>query len=200
MSQKQEMITGPTRGDEARANLRNQAAQDKADKKIAAETARREAREDTQRAEDNALWEESQRSQPTSPPSDTTPSNPSPSNPSPSTPPNSSSPSPSNPRSDSGIGKAQQRRKDERAKITNTKQRRADAEAKGLSMGDWKSGVKGNGASAPASSSPGEKIIGAAQQRRKDQRAKITNTKQRRADAKAKGLSLAEWKAGVKGK
>jgi len=56
MSEKQQMLSGPTRGNEARSNLLNQAQQNKADKKIAAETARREAREDDIRGQQDAKY------------------------------------------------------------------------------------------------------------------------------------------------
>ena len=57
MSAPQQMISGPTRGDEARRMVMQQAETEAADKKIAAETSRREAREDAIRAEDRAYYE-----------------------------------------------------------------------------------------------------------------------------------------------
>ena len=57
MSTPQEMVTGPTRGNEARSMIMQQAQQQEADEKIAAETARREAREDSIRAEDRSYYE-----------------------------------------------------------------------------------------------------------------------------------------------
>jgi len=57
MSAPQQMVSGPTRGDEARRMVMEQAETEAADKKIAAETARREAREDAIRAEDRAYYE-----------------------------------------------------------------------------------------------------------------------------------------------
>ena len=57
MSAPQQMVSGPTRGDELRRMVIGQAEQAEADKKIAAETARRESREDAIRAEDRAYYE-----------------------------------------------------------------------------------------------------------------------------------------------
>ena len=57
MSAPQEMVSGPTRGNEARRMVIEQAETEAADKKIAAETARREAREDKIRADDRAYYE-----------------------------------------------------------------------------------------------------------------------------------------------
>ena len=57
MSAPQEMVSGPTRGNEARSMIMQQAQQKEADEKIAAETARREAREDAIRAEDRSYYE-----------------------------------------------------------------------------------------------------------------------------------------------
>ena len=57
MSAPQQMVTGPTRGDEARRMVMDQAQQKEADEKIAKETERREAREDAIRAEDRSYYE-----------------------------------------------------------------------------------------------------------------------------------------------
>ena len=57
MSEKQQMVSGPTRGDQARSDLRQDRLQSEADAKIAAETARREEKDAAMRAEDRAYYE-----------------------------------------------------------------------------------------------------------------------------------------------
>ena len=57
MSTPQQAVSGPTRGNEARSMIMQGVQQNEADAKIAAETARREAREDAIRAEERSYYE-----------------------------------------------------------------------------------------------------------------------------------------------